>query len=76
MEQGFDADDSDTREEAGLREIIDRDVDFGEVGGFGGLNDIDDTANGADLAVKREFTDEEFLVEVGNKKIAREDENG
>lgn len=51
LEQGFDANDSDAREKTCFGEVINWDVDFGEVGGSGGFDDVDDTANGADLPI-------------------------
>lgn len=75
LEQRFYANDFDAREELGFGEIVKGDVDLSKIGGFGSFNDIDDTADGADLAVKREFADEKLLAEVRDEEIAGEDEN-
>lgn len=76
LEEGFDADNLDTREELGFGEIVCWDVDFGEAGGFGGFDDIDDAVNGANLAVQGKFADEELLFEVGNEEIPGKDKDG
>lgn len=75
LKQGLDADNFNVREKLGFGEIVGRNVDFGKAGRFGGFDNIDDAANGADLPVQGEFTGEEFLVKIGIEEITREYED-
>ena len=43
-----DANETYTGDEIGLIEIVDREINFFEIGAFGCLDDIDNTADGAD----------------------------
>lgn len=70
LEQGVDANDLDSREEQGFREVFRGDIDFGEASRFGGLNNIDSATDGADVAVQGELADKKFLVEIGDEEIA------
>lgn len=47
-----------------MGEVIGRDADRGEAGGLSGFDDIDDAANWADVAAKREFAGKEAAGEI------------
>ena len=72
----FDTDESDVREEGSLCEVFQGDVDFRDVGGAGGLDDVNDAVNGTEGTVKREFADEKLVLKVRFEELSAEGEDG
>ncbi len=70
-----DANNFDTGDKGGLLEVGFGDVNFGKAGGFGGLDDVDDAADGLGETVEGKLADEEFALEVGLEKLPGEDED-
>ena len=59
----------DVGDQGGLGEIGLGEVDFGDASVFGGFDDVDDTADGTELAGEGEFADEELVVEIGLEEL-------
>ena len=68
-----DSDEFDAGDELGEGEVLAGEIDGAETGMFGSLDDVDDAPNGFGLAVQGEFTDEQFLFNLGLAKFAGEE---
>ncbi len=58
-----------------MRKVGGGDENFLKASVFGSFENIDNATDGLSLAVERELTDEEALIEVCLQKLTREDEN-
>ena len=57
----FDTDDLDVREKRGLREVFEGNINFRDIGGASGFDDVDDAMDGTERTIEGKLADEETI---------------
>ena len=70
------ADQLDAGDEGGLGEVVEGEINRGEAEVAGGFDDVDDAADGAEVAVQGEFPDEGGAFNLGGVDLFGEEEEG